>query len=131
MEIRKIKVPTVSAKAYNAKRPASDLLRRQVAQLEHLVGRLPGYEVPMPAKRVKTEGQASTFITAITRALHPHLVRPSDEKPQPGELPLVAPAKPGTGRRRRSKPAARRTKPKPQRRAGAGSVRLKTGRAKK
>jgi hypothetical protein len=118
MDIKRIKVPKVSAGAYNAKRPASDLLRRQVAQLEHVVARVAGYgAVPTPAKKVKTEGQAAAFIAAVTRALQPNVAPPAAGTPVPEPpAPVAPPTKRRAPRRRPTKVRSR----KPAKRSARG-----------
>lgn len=70
--MREITVPKVPARAFNKNRPASDLLKRQVAQLQHVVEVATGGPViATPLKKVKTEGQAAAFIAQVTRALAP------------------------------------------------------------
>lgn len=96
-----IKVPKVSVKAFNKNRPASDLLKKQVAQLQHVVEVVTGGPAPVPARKVRTEGQAAAYIAAATRALHPEAARPA-----PAPAPPTAPGrrrtarKPAKGRRR-------------------------------
>lgn len=73
--MKPIKVPKVPASAFDRNRPASDLLRRQVEQLEHVLS-TPGsgnrmLDMKAAAKRVKTEGQASAFMLKAMMALHP------------------------------------------------------------
>ncbi len=74
--MKPIKVPKVPATAFDSTRPASDLLQRQVDQLQHVLGAKPGSgdrmsDMKAAAKRVKTEGQASAFMLKAMMALHP------------------------------------------------------------
>lgn len=68
-----IRVPKTPKSAFNKNRPASELLRNQVKQLEAVAERLPhAGDTPVPdAKRVKTEGQVADFIRRIQRVLNP------------------------------------------------------------
>lgn len=73
--MKPVKVPKVPASAFDRNRPASDLLKRQVDQLEHALS-TPGsgnrmLDMKAAAKRVKTEGQASAFMLKAMMALHP------------------------------------------------------------
>lgn len=90
--MREIKVPRVSAAAFDKNRPASDLLKKQVAQLEHVVAVTRGAGVgTLSAKRVRTEGQAAKFIAEATRALN-ILPRPSQPPGAPDPTPGAAAA---------------------------------------
>ncbi len=68
-----IRVPKTPKSAFNKNRPASELLKNQVKQLEAVAERLPGLkDAPLPnATRVKTEGQVADFIRKIARVLNP------------------------------------------------------------
>ncbi|MGE4053992.1 MAG: hypothetical protein AB7F99_04260 [Vicinamibacterales bacterium] len=68
-----IRVPRTPRSAFNKNRPASELLRNQVKQLEAVAERLPGAkDNPLPnATRVKTEGQVADFIRKVARVLNP------------------------------------------------------------
>lgn len=100
--MREIKVPRVSSKAFNKNRAASDLLRRQVAQLEHVVEVTRGTgAIAMSANRVRTEGQAAAFITQATQAL---------QRPYPPPAPARVPPATRVRKRTPAKPAAKTTK---------------------
>lgn len=69
--MREIKVPKVPASAFDKNRKPSDLIRRQVEHLQHVVARRPdGAALAADARRVRTEGQAAAFIGRVTRLLH-------------------------------------------------------------
>jgi hypothetical protein len=102
-----IKVPKVSARAFNKNRPASDLLKKQVAQLQHVVETVTGGPGPVPARKVRTEGQAAAYIAQATRALHPEATRPAAQA-----APTPTPARP-----------ARPSRPRPARSARKGRTR--------
>jgi hypothetical protein len=65
-----IPVPRVTRRAFDVRRNASDLIRRQVVQLEHVVERLKGAGVlKRRARSIRTEAQAAAFVTDAMRAL--------------------------------------------------------------
>jgi hypothetical protein len=100
--MREIKVPRVSSKAFNKNRTASDLLRRQVAQLEHVIEVTRGVgAMAMSANRVRTEGQAAAFITQATQAL---------QRPYPPPAPAREAPATRVRKRTSAKPAAKATK---------------------
>lgn len=83
MTIREIPVPKVPASAFNKNRKPSDLIRRQLEHLQHVVARHPaGGVLAAQAKRVRTEGQAAAFIGRATQLLHAE-GRPAPEAPVP------------------------------------------------
>lgn len=94
--MREIKVPRVTRKAFDKNRKASDLLRKQVAQLEHVVTMARGAgAMPLSASRVRTEGQVARFIAQATTALRGNAAAAS---PSPTVAPTAAtsqPAAPG------------------------------------
>ena len=93
-----VKVPRVTRRAFDTHRNASDLLRRQVDQLEHIVTRLRGpHALKRSARRVRTEAQAAAFVTDALRVL----------KLAPPAPP--APAKRKPSRRKAAKKSAGRT----------------------
>ncbi len=97
--MREIRVPRVTTKAFDKNRRASDLLKTQVAQLEHVVEVTKGAgAVTMSAKRVKTEGQAAKFIAEATRALN--IVARPVQVPAAAATPVpAAPAAPAPATR--------------------------------
>ncbi len=104
MTIREIPVPKVPASAFNKNRKPSDLIRRQLEHLQHVVARHPaGAALAAQAKRVRTEGQAAAFIGRATQLLHSE-----------GMPALETPATPAPNRRRSAakpkRPASRRTR---------------------
>lgn len=94
-----VKVPRVTRRAFDTHRNASDLLRRQVDQLEHIVTRLRGpHALKRTARRVRTEAQAAAFVTDALRVL----------KLAPPAPPAPAKRKPSR-RKAAKKSAARKT----------------------
>lgn len=94
--MREIKVPRVPKRAFNKNRPASDLLRRQVEQLRHVVAGAAGAAgaAGVPEKRVRTEGQVAQFVASVTRLLHPEGHRPAAGTTTPKSGKPKAPATP-------------------------------------
>jgi len=88
-----IKVPKPPKSAFNPNRPASDLLKNQVAHLEWAIRnageRRAGYRV----KAVKTEADASARISALLPRLESAANLPLDGMPIPESVP-AAPSKP-------------------------------------
>ena len=112
--MREIKVPRVSSRAFNKNRVASDLLRKQVAQLEHVIEVTRGAgAIAMSARRVRTEGQAAAFITQATLALQREYVPPAPAPSAP--VRRRAPAKPATKATKRAKKTARKARVMPPR----------------
>lgn len=115
--MREIRVPRVTTKAFDTNRRASDLLKKQVAQLEHVVEVTKGAgAVTMSAKRVKTEGQAAKFIAEATRALNivarpvqvpAAAATPVPTAPAAPAPPARSPARATSGSRTRSAKKAR------------------------
>ena len=64
-----IKVPKTPMSAYNPGRPASDLLKAQLAHLEAASGIPPGDR--RSRRALRSEGQVASYIGQLTRALHP------------------------------------------------------------
>lgn len=90
--VKIIRVPKTPASAYNPKRAASSLLTAHVANLEaatrqHAHGK--------PARRPRTEAQASRYIAELTQELHPKAHPPVGATPrQPASQALaIMPAK--------------------------------------
>jgi hypothetical protein len=103
MTIREIKVPRVPPSAFNKNRKPSDLIRRQIEHLQHVVARHPaGAALAADAKRVRTEGQAAAFIGRATQLLY------AEGAPAADAVPATAPKRRPTVRRKRA--TARRTK---------------------
>ena len=82
-----IKVPKPPKSAFNPNRPASDLLKNQVAHLEwavrHAGERRAGYRV----KPVKTEADASARMSALLPRLDSAANLPFDATPIPEAVP--------------------------------------------
>jgi hypothetical protein len=107
--MKPIKVPNVPASAYDRNRPASDLLKRQVDQLQHVLSAVASTgnrvtDMKAAAKRVKTEGQASAFMLKAMLALHPEgstrpLARPLAGAPAKRTTAAKAPAARSTASR--------------------------------
>lgn len=80
-----IKVPKTPKRAFNTKRPPSDLLKAQIAHLEAAAaGAAP--EARAAKRMPKTEGEAAKYIASLTRQLGAPAERPSDP-----ETPSTAP----------------------------------------
>ena len=103
MTIREIKVPKVPSSAFDKNRKPSDLIRRQLEHLQHVVARHPaGAALATEAKRVRTEGQAAAFIGRATQLLH--------AEGAPAPVPAAAAAAVRTPAKRR-RPASRKKAP--------------------
>jgi hypothetical protein len=79
MAIRKITVPKTPKSAYNPDRPASGLLKAQIAMLE--AANL-SYDAKAAARtrRPKTEGEAARYIQKLHASLHSHLKRTANDR---------------------------------------------------
>lgn len=99
-----IKVPKPPKSAFNPNRPASDLLKNQVAHLEwavrHAGERRAGYRV----KPVKTEADASARMSALIPRLDSAANLPFSVIPIPEAAPRARPKAPKGTVRRKSKP---------------------------
>jgi|KBSSwiStaDraftv2_1062776.scaffolds.fasta_scaffold286511_2 hypothetical protein len=102
-----IRVPKTPKKAFNKNRPASKLLKSQVAQLEWAVR--PASErkpYQLPKASVRTEGEAAARIEELTRRLHPEGAKAAPPVTEPQAAPprtRKRPAKSRPARRRRSR----------------------------
>ncbi|HET9285439.1 MAG TPA: hypothetical protein VFR24_26100 [Candidatus Angelobacter sp.] len=68
----KIVVPKPAKNSFNKDRPASDLLKAQVKHLHEMEKNLPHrLKTGRNVDEIKTEGEASAYIKAITNRLHP------------------------------------------------------------
>jgi hypothetical protein len=66
-----IPVPKPSKKAMNPDRAANALLLAQVSHLQHAERRLPlRYRSEIYTHAIKTEGEATEYIRAVTEAIH-------------------------------------------------------------
>lgn len=66
-----IPVPKPSKRAMNPERAANALLLAQAFHLQHAEGRLPQrYRSEIYAHAIKTEGEVSEYIRAVTEAIH-------------------------------------------------------------
>jgi hypothetical protein len=75
-----IKVPKPSRSAYNPQRPLERnlLIHAQVRHFKEAEANLPEHlRTGVNIEHIKTEGQASTYIRKVTRALHESGGRPS------------------------------------------------------
>jgi hypothetical protein len=78
-KIRTIKVPKVPRSAYNPERPASELLKAQIAMLEQAnLSFDPGTAVR--ARAPQTEGQAARYIQQLHAALRGHLRKRTEQQ---------------------------------------------------
>jgi hypothetical protein len=116
-----IKVPKTPPSAYDASRPPSSLLLRQIEHLEWAVlpasQRKPGM---LPKRRVKTEGQAAARIAQLTRmVLAAQAAPPAAERGAPFP-PVVLPPLPPAAKARRPAPRKTRGPAKKARRAAPG-----------
>ncbi len=95
-----IRVPKTPKRAFNTKRPPSDLLKAQVAHLEAAARSLtPG--TPLAHRQPKTEGQAAKYIEKLTRQM-----RSAAEPPAPPAPAASTPA----SRKAKAKAAPKRVK---------------------
>jgi hypothetical protein len=112
--VKIISIPKTPKSAYNPKRKVSQLLKAHISNLEAVTRKSPQ---PTPVKRPKTESQASAYIAAMTRQLHPSVVADvrgvaaADAPAVP--LPAYAPKAETTKAKLRTKA---KTKPKIRRR---------------
>ena len=96
-----IRVPKTPKKAFNKNRPASKLLKSQVAQLEWAVR--PASErkpYQLPKASVRTEGEAAARIEELTRRLHPEGAKAGPPVAEPQAARARPKKKPAKSRRR-------------------------------
>jgi hypothetical protein len=124
MAINVIKVPKTPKRAFDTKRPASDLLKSQIEHFEWAVRpaaqRKPG---KLRIKQVKTEGEAATRVEHLMRELQKQQAAiPAAAPEKPLEQPPASPPRkrrPAAASTRRSAAKPNRTtarKPRPSRR---------------
>jgi hypothetical protein len=101
-----IRVPKTPKKAFNKNRPASKLLKSQVAHLEWAVR--PASErkpYQLPKASVRTEGEAAARIEELTRLLHPEGAKTS---------PTLAEPQAARARTKNARPEKKRAKSRPR-----------------
>jgi hypothetical protein len=82
-----ITIPKTPRSAYDPARPASDLLKAHVANMQAVVhGARPGAS----PRRPRTEAQASAYLAEMTAALHPQAHRATRTVPPDPVLPNPA-----------------------------------------
>ncbi|HEX2457316.1 MAG TPA: hypothetical protein VHI99_26695 [Vicinamibacterales bacterium] len=123
-----INVPKTPVSAYNPGRPASDLLRAQVAHLEAAAGIAP--RDGRNRRGLRTEGQVAGYIAELTRRLNPQLDADPAVRLEPPTVAVpvrvrrkhpkskaTSPARPVSARRRSKAVPSRRTTKSPRVRA--------------
>ncbi len=94
-----IHVPGPSAQAFNKSRPASDLIRAQVAHLKHLEEKMPAdLRRQIPQHRIVSEDDAARYIAPMTTLLRGLPIAAAT----PAAVPIrsirpIAPARPAKG----------------------------------
>lgn len=134
--VKAIRIPKTPKSAYGPTRKVSSLLKAHIANLEAVTHRKLGLK---PARKPRTEAQASAYIAELTRHLHPEFqAAPVSEpvvappEPIPASPAGAPPAAPSRAPRSRKKPAPRSRKwaSKAARKVSRGTLKATTsGRA--
>jgi len=104
-----IKIPKTPSSAYNEQRPASDLLRAHVQNLEKAVR---GARTKTVVTAAMTEAEAARYIRELARRLHHQKLLPDvTQAPTIGQRPERSKAKKGrTASRRARKKTSRQSR---------------------
>lgn len=107
-----IRVGKPPRKAFNKKRPISDLLKNQIVHLEWATRSAEQNRKRRRAPAVHTEGQAAAYIAELTRQLHPDLEPPLAMPEPPVRRKAARPAKkrPAAKRASAKRPSTKRTR---------------------